>query len=65
MLELLNPFTATFDLWLPVLEFEVKSAVSGFEQDGHEDCPSEEEKSMRHILQKRCPHDVTWYHVES
>lgn len=65
MLELLKPFTTAFDLWPPMLEVKVKSAVSGFEQDGHEDCPREEEKSMRQTLQKRCPHDVTWHYIES
>ena len=42
MLELLNPAKVVFAFW-PRLEFEVKSAVSGFEQDGHEVCPREEE----------------------
>lgn len=59
ILDDLNPLMVVFDLCSFPSLLEVKSTVSGFEQEGQEFCPMLAPKSIKQGLQKACPHDVT------
>jgi len=56
MLEDLKPLIVVLSTTASLLE--VKSTVSNLEHEGHDTCPKEAEKSIKHPLQKVCSQEV-------